>query len=246
MNQTIIDGIGNSLKYWANYIWAVKRDKIINEGAIKYGISEYLVASENMMANRLAIGQPEILNVQFEQTHKVFKRKRTDLHFDVIDGNKRNTIFFEFKYLRELPLPRHEINRYINDFFRLAALSKLENTHECFFMLMGSPIQISEMLTQSYDNRMRINELPTNDHQEIIQCLSLKLNCCCKIKLSDYTDQKKELHLDRFHNDYLYRDDIEDQYKLQQNDVVKITLKYMTPVKGPENIGVYIWEIGIN
>lgn len=47
MNQAIINGIGNSMKHWANYIFDVKRGDIINESAIKYGISEYLVATEN-------------------------------------------------------------------------------------------------------------------------------------------------------------------------------------------------------
>ena len=128
--QFIIDGIGDSMKHWANYIHDVKRGAIINESAIKFGISEYLVASEkfaNKSSRNKNIGVPQIENIRFERTHDVFKNRRIDLSFNIAEGEDETEIFFEFKYLSDLHLPDRERDRYINDLFRLAALSKQNN-----------------------------------------------------------------------------------------------------------------------
>lgn len=245
MNQTIIDGIGDSLKYWANYIWTVKRDKIINESAIKYGISEYLVASESMNSNRPLIGQPAITNVLFEDRHDVFKGRRTDLLFEVYEDNKNVKIYFEFKYLRSLPLQQNEINRYINDFFRLTALAKLNNVNECFFLLMGSPNNVFNLLWPNGNNRTIIKDVPQYDYKTIKQCLSLSKDNPCVFHLQDlYANEVP--HLERFRKDYLYRENINEQQKLNENDKIEIILKYATPLEGNENIGVYIWQINID
>ena len=120
MNRTIIDGIGDSMKHWSNYISDVKRGEILNEGSIKYGISEYLVSTENFYKgnNRTIItGQPMIKDIKFEKTYKLFKNRSVDLNFKVCEGDDLIDAFFEFKYIKKSPLPSDERVRYIYDFF---------------------------------------------------------------------------------------------------------------------------------
>lgn len=108
MNRTIIDGIDNAMKHWANYIFDVKRREILNEGAIKYGISEYLVSTDNIYNknNRTIVaGEPKIEEVKFEKTHKLFMNRSVDLNFKVCEGNDVIDVYFEFKYIKKTPLP---------------------------------------------------------------------------------------------------------------------------------------------
>ena len=99
MNISIINGIGNSMKYWANYISAVKRAKILNESSIKFCISEYLVASENMEHNRnlTSNDQPIVKKVEFEKCYNIFKQRRVDLYLELSEDSQNKAIFFEFK-----------------------------------------------------------------------------------------------------------------------------------------------------
>ena len=129
--MAIIDGIGNSMKHWTNYIFDVKWGDIINEGAIRYGISEYLVATENFHKEKvLDIGQPKIKDIKFEQVHKIFEKRSVDLYLNVSEGEDDIDVFFEFKYITKCPLPSNESDRYINDLFRLASLAKLSNENK--------------------------------------------------------------------------------------------------------------------
>lgn len=54
------------MKHWSNYIFDVKRGEILNEGSIKYGISEYLVSTETFYkknSRTIVIGQPTSLKL---------------------------------------------------------------------------------------------------------------------------------------------------------------------------------------
>lgn len=248
MNISIINGIGNSMKYWANYICAVQRGKILNEGSIKYGISEYLVASENMDSNRNATSQnqPLIKEVEFEKSHDVFKRRRSDLYFEVSENGHTIETYFEFKYLKGYSLPYEENNRYIDDFFRLASLLKNKSKCECYFMLVGNSETIKNILKTNRDStRLPINNTPNPTSKDINECLSLEYNIPKTVKLDSLKDDYKQLHLNRFNTKYDYRDAIT---KLDINDELSFTLKYPKTSTNDQisDIGVYIWQININ
>lgn len=248
MNISIINGIGNSMKYWANYICAVQRGKILNEGSIKYGISEYLVASENMDSNRNAtsINQPSIKEVEFEKSHDVFKRRRSDLYFKASENDKTIEIYFEFKYLRGYSLPYEENNRYIDDLFRLASLLKNKSNCECYFMLVGNSETIKNILkTNSDTTRLTIAHISHHTSKDINECLSLEYNHPQTVKLINLKDDKDQPHLARFITKYEYKDEIT---KLENNDELNITLKYPKTSTNEmiSDIGVYIWQIKIN
>lgn len=248
MNISIINGIGNSMRYWANYICAVQRGKILNEGSIKYGISEYLVASENIHSNRNATSenQPLIKEVEFEKSHDVFKRRRSDLYFEVYENGQTIETYFEFKYLKGYTLPTEENNRYIDDFFRLASLLKNKSKCECYFMLVGNSETIKNLLkTNSDSTRQPINNTPKPASKDINECLSLEYNNPKTVNLNNFKDDKEQLHLDRFITRYDYKDAIT---KLDNNDELSITLKYPRTSTNEliSDIGVYIWQININ
>ena len=251
--QHTITEIGNSMKHWANYIHDVKRGAIINEGAIKYGISEYLVASGSFADypyRNTNLGVPQIQKIKFERTHDLFKNRRIDLSFNIDDGENVIEVFFEFKYLNSAHLPEHEKDRYINDLFRLAALAKHYNESkkcECYFMLVGKPKKVEQLVignvTDTEHRRDNIKGLPKDNNSEIKDCFALEENGIKEVVLGDLSNGKGVSHLNRFEQDYIYRDEIKKQSKLDDSDCMMISLKYSTPSN--EEVGVYIWQVKI-
>ena len=253
MNRTIIDGIGNSMKHWSNYIFDVKRGEILNEGSIKYGISEYLVSTENFYKEKsrtIVIGQPEIKDIKFEKTHKLFKNRSVDLNFKVCEGNDIVDVYFEFKYIKNIPLPPDERERYIFDFFRLASLAKSANDekNECYFMLVGPPCMAKTLMSPhnegeavNGEGRLTINELPNSIHSEIVKCLPISKDTTNHVTFRELLCDGN-LYLNRFNEDYKYRDDVNDEVKLSLDNQMNITLKYTTDSPN-EKIGVYIWQV---
>lgn len=255
MSRTIIEGIGDSMKHWSNYINDVKRGEILNEGSIKYGISEYLVSTENFYKKEgrtIVTGQPEIKDVRFERTHKLFKNRSVDLNFKVCEGDDNIDVYFEFKYIKNTPLPPNERERYIFDFFRLASLVKSANDEEieCYFMLVGpskkakllmSPLNEGEAVND--ESRMSINNLPDSVHSEIVKCLPISKDATNHVTLRELRCEDNP-YLNRFHEDYKYRDDVNDEIKLSLDNQMNITLKYTTDSPN-EKIGVYIWQVNI-
>lgn len=255
MNQSIIQGIGNSMRYWANFICSVKRQKIINEGSIKYGTSEYLVANESLEPGRSHVmATPKIEKVEFEKTHEIFERRRTDLFLQVSSESNITNAYFEFKYLRT-PLQRSEINRYINDFLRLASLIKYDKQCECFFMLVGIQTEISNILSGSTSyvdasnadrSTENIKSGNTIDDSDVKKCLTLCNNEPKSLIIKDLTYTEKGLkksHLERFKNEYKYRDTIKDELQIKDTDTIQFELKYPSEKYGNDKIGVYIWQI---
>lgn len=255
MNRTIIEGIGDSMKHWSNYINDVKRGEILNEGSIKYGISEYLVSTENFYkakSRTIVTGQPKIIDVKFEKTHKLFKNRSVDLNFKVCEGDNKIDVFFEFKYIKNIPLPPDERERYIFDFFRLASLVKSANGDniECYFMLVGPPNMAKSLMSTlngreaiNDESRMPINNLPNSVHSEIIKCLPISKDATNHVKLSELRCEDNP-YLNRFHEDYKYRDNVNNDVKLTLDNQINVTLKYTTDSPN-EKIGVYIWQVNI-
>lgn len=255
MNRTIIDGIGDSMKHWSNYIFDVKRGEILNEGSIKYGISEYLVSSENFYkgnSRTIVTGQPKIIDVKFEKTHKLFKNRSVDLNFKVYESEEVIDVFFEFKYIKKIPLPSDEKERYIYDFFRLASLAKLANGDkiECYFMLVGPTIMVKTLMSPlnegeavDDESRMSINFLPNSVHSEMVNCLPKSKDTTNQIIIRELLCDDNP-YLNRFNEGYKYRDDINDEEKLSLDNQLNITLKYSTDSSN-EKISVYIWQINI-
>ena len=255
MNRKIINGIGDSIKHWANYIFDVKRGEILNEGAIKFGISEYLVSTENFYKgnNRTIVtGQPIIKDIKFEKTHKLFKNRSVDLNFKVCEGDDLIEVFFEFKYIKKSLLPSDERVRYIYDFFRLASLTKSANGDniECYFMLVGIPEMAKTLMSPhnegeavNNEGRMSIYELPYSTHSEIVQCLPISIDATNQVILKELLCDGNQ-YLNRFNEDYIYRDNVTEEVKLNLDNQMSFTLKYTTD-SFDEKIGVFIWQVNV-
>ena len=255
MNRKIIESISDSMKHWSNYINDVKRVEILNEGSIKYGISEYLVSTENFYKKEgrtIVTGQPKIKDVRFERTHKLFKNRSVDLNFKVCEGDDKIDVYFEFKYIKNTPLPPNERERYIFDFFRLASLVKSANDEEieCYFMLVGPPQKAKLLMSPlnegeavNDESRMSINNLPDSVHSEIVKCLPISKDATNHVTLRELRCEDNP-YLNRFHEDYKYSDDVNDEIKLSLDNQMNITLKYTTDSPN-EKIGVYIWQVNI-
>ena len=59
-DNSCIGGLADSLFHWVNYIVDVKRRAILNEGSIKYAISEYLEVSKQKPSQRTTIASVRV------------------------------------------------------------------------------------------------------------------------------------------------------------------------------------------
>jgi len=99
----------NILIWWFNYISAIGRNYVLNEGTIKYPFAEYLECLE-------------VDDIQFEFPHPKLSRRRFDLSFT--DRNNNNRVVFEFKYIKNLSTKSSdEKQRIFNDLMRINLFS---------------------------------------------------------------------------------------------------------------------------
>lgn len=247
MNNNSINGIGDSMTHWANYIFNVWREDILNEGSIKYGISEYLVSSKGLLSNRDNGTSSKIEKIKFEYTHPFFLRKRLDLYFqESFTSNGKSeiqNIYIEFKFMRMNGFTQDDCKYYIYDLLRLASIRRNESDlTRAFFMLVGNSEQIKEELKYKKDESKRINIKPKKA-DEIKKKFCKYLNTETEINFTVNELEQDFKILESFNSEYDYRDDVR---KVNNND--RISLKKVYPTEeGPKNkMGVYIWEISVN
>ena len=253
MNKVILDGIGNSMKHWANYIFDVKRGEILNESAIKFGISEYLVSTGNLYnrQNSGNTGQPRIKEIKFEQKYEIFKKRSADLNFKVCEANNEIDVFFEFKYMKKIPLSKNEMNRYVEDLLRLAALAKQTNDSrniECYFMLVGESKKIKSLQGKFDDKKEKstpIKDLPNSEHFDIVKYLFISSQDPKNVILRDLRNNDGSNYLERFNTEYEYCDDVDEEARLKMSDRLSVTLRYESIESTKENINVYIWQVNV-
>lgn len=247
MSNNSINGIGDSMTHWANYIFNVWREDILNEGSIKYGISEYLVSSKGLLSNRDNGTSSKIEKIKFEYTHPIFKSKRLDLYFQesfTSNGkSEKQNIYIEFKFMRINGFTKDHCKYYIYDLLRLASIriNKLDSTR-AFFMLVGNSEQIKEELKCKKDESKRINIKPKKA-DEIKKKFCKYLNTETEINFTVNELEQDFKILESFNSEYDYKDGVR---KVNNND--RISLKKVYPTEeGPKNkMGVYIWEISVN
>ena len=93
------------------------------------------------------------------------------------------------------------------------------------------------------EERMIINELLDSIHSEIVKCLPISKDATNHVILRELLCDNNP-YLNRFNEDYKYRDDVNDEVKLSLDNQLNITLKYTTnSIDG--KIGVYIWQVNI-
>lgn len=243
MSNYSINGIGDSMTHWANYIFNVWREDILNESSIKHGISEYLVTSKGLLSNRDNETPPKIEKIKFEYTHPVFLRKHLDLYFQesfTSNGmSKIQDIYIEFKFMRKNDFTQKNCKLYIYDLLRLASIKKIESDSSirAFFMLVGYSKQVEGRLNGE-TNRIDIKPHGADEIKKKI----------CKFLNTETAFAVNELEqdfniLESFNSEYDYRDDVR---KLDNSDRITIKKVYPTEEGSKNKIGVYIWEISLN
>jgi hypothetical protein len=105
---------------WMNYVSAVGRSYVINEGSIKIPLTEYLEVNS--------------FKPNLEDPHPFFKQKRFDLNFK--SNKNTDSYYFEFKYINDdSTRTLSERQRIFNDLMRLHFV-KSQNT-KCCFLICG-------------------------------------------------------------------------------------------------------------
>ena len=247
MSDYSIKGIGDSMTHWANYIFNVWREDILNEGSIKYGISEYLVSSKGLLSNRDNGTFPKIEKIKFEYTHPIFLRKRLDLYFqESFTSNCKSEIqdiYIEFKFMRINDFTQDDCKYYIYDLLRLASIrrNKSDSTR-AFFMLVGRTEQIKEELKCKKDEDKRIDIKPQRA-DEIKKKICMYLNTETETNFTVNELEQDFKILENFNSKYDYRDGVR---KVNNNDRISLKRVYPTEEGTKNKMGVYIWEISVN
>lgn len=247
MSDHSIKGIGDSMTHWANYIFNVWREDILNEGSIKYGISEYLVSSKGLLSNRDNGTFPKIEKIKFEYTHPIFLRKRLDLYFqESFTSNGKSEIqdiYIEFKFMRINDFTQDDCKYYIYDLLRLASIrrNKSDSTR-AFFMLVGRTEQIKEELKCKKDEDKRIDIKPQKaDEIKKKNCKYLNTETETNFTVNELEQDFKIL--ENFNSKYDYRDGVR---KVNNNDRISLKRVYPTEEGTKNKMAVYIWEISVN
>ena len=107
--------------------------------------------------------------------------------------------------------------------------------------LLMSPLNKGEAVND--ESRMSIKNLPDSVHSEIVKCLPISKDATNHVTLRELCCEDNP-YLNRFHEDYKYRDDVNNEIKLCLDNQMNITLKYTTDSPN-EKIGVYIWQVNI-
>lgn len=250
--------IGTALVDWTNYIIDVNRINILNEGSIKYAISELLEvikSDQNVNSkNRAPMygNMPSILDYKFEFTHPIFSDRSIDLQ---IKGSsfEDNYSFMEFKFVTKESTQSDKLQFYANDIFRLYALAKdTDQPVSTYFLALGEMDIYKEVFgieNRKQNPKMKISKKnfePDNTNrpstkffnsflpQDFDKPLSIDLSG------SDYIKG----FLSKFNEDYTYRDETK---KIENTDTVKIDLEFSNlssmDYRSNKTMAVQIWHI---
>lgn len=253
MDSSFIIGLSKSLLYWTNYLVQVSRERIINEGSIKYGISEFLEVNKQQKTSKRGIIIPDyIINYNFEESHPHFKSRRIDLY---VEGNVCHK-YLEFKYVRSETLDTEEENRYVYDIFRLHSLVnhvEPNNKIKAYFMILGKKEFVKSALMLPETANHRDETLPHNPLKKekfIAECINKMLSFETVTPEKTFRIGDLRCHnsvtsqSENFNKEYKPR---KKKYKI--NDEQEITTKLVFSSISNESssfncdMSVFVWEI---
>lgn len=120
--------MGSAIAHWLGFQEKIGRSFMMNEDALKYPLSDYLVNEGNI----------EIKSVELERPHPNFSNRFVDL--TIIDNTtKQLNNFFELKLATSYTRQQKEKQRIFNDLIRLY-LASLVSTDKCFFIITGKSV----------------------------------------------------------------------------------------------------------
>lgn len=251
-NNIIPISLAQALQHWTCYICDVRRSDILNEGSIKYAISEFLEVSKSTNTSKSGFAIPRITKYQFEYTHPVYKSKTMDLEISYALGETERQSLYEFKYARVLNITKNESERYIDDIFRLATIHNWNAKTDAYFLLLGPKQYVENLLTECHKNVAHIN-LPatakpkssTQYNDNIRMMLSLdSVRSKREFNIADLKSYDDKSQLDRFYSNYDIREVKDENCKLLPTTVITSELVYTNLSSiGHDDIIVNIWKI---
>lgn len=248
-----IESIGNALLHWTSYLCDVRRSAILNEGSIKYGISELLEVfkgrqDDSFEKRSLENGYiPYIKDYEFEFNHPYYTGRRVDLSANICSYKKTNQWLFEFKYLTSSSGYTQEFSRYLDDIIRLFSFhinSETKNART-FFMVFGKhdafvenfynkkPSNFAE-ISKGYKSE-EVKTRKANSKHNLSAFLGIDDNEEKVIRLNELqlSEKSSELYINDFNKRY------EDEFKVDskkknikihtivsENEVIKTRLVY--------------------
>lgn len=250
-NNVIPKAIARALQHWSCYICDVKRSEILNEGSIKYAISEFLVVAQVPKPENTNTIAPTITDYKFEFTHPIYVSRTIDLKIDYTTNGQNIESYYEFKYARERNISKDESARYIDDIFRLASLVMNDSSIEAYFLLLG-PKQHIENLLSAETNVATIQCLPNRTKNTAIYKENIQKMLSLDKKLpsvtftpSDLKPYDEEGQAERFNDDYKkIRSDIAPDIKIQSTTEITTELIHSnSDVVSHDDIIVNVWRI---
>lgn len=121
--------MGGTLEHWLGFQDKIGRAFMMNEDALKYPLSDYLVND----------GKVNIDAINLEYSHPDFTQRLVDLVIKDISSTSNISNGFEFKLAKSTTRHQNERRRIFNDLIRLHLLNK-QSTGKCYFIIAGKSI----------------------------------------------------------------------------------------------------------
>lgn len=120
--------MGSAIAHWLGFQEKIGRSFMLNEDALKYPLSDYLVNEGNV----------EIKSVELERAHPNFSGRLVDL--TIIDQTTKTlNNLFELKLATSYTRQQKEKQRIFNDIIRLHLASSI-TTDKCYFIITGKSV----------------------------------------------------------------------------------------------------------
>jgi|GEM_PF-1435318 hypothetical protein len=235
--------LANAVMLWLSYISAIGREYVLNEGAIRFPVAEYLERSN-------------VDGIELEFSHPKLFKKRFDLFFK----NKNVKNVFEFKYIKNGSTRNtDEKQRVFNDLMRLHLY--LEETNKGYFLICGDRRQfISNFQKMNPPPKDKIDgdKFLLKDTAEQKSIFEDSLGFYTEWFSFDYKKRDREIVLkaeneykefyETFENEYTKPFEEKTKEKLELPKKITTRLIYISPAiketKGlPEPTKIGIWEI---
>jgi len=121
----VVENMGGAIEHWLGFQEKIGRSFMMNEDALKYPLSDYLVNSGNV----------DIKSVSLEKAHPNFTNRLVDVSvFD--DTNTTLNNVFELKLAKTTTRNQSEKQRIFNDLMRLY-LANIVTADKCYFIISG-------------------------------------------------------------------------------------------------------------
>lgn len=132
------DKMGGAIAHWLGFQEKIGRGFMMNEDAIKYPLSDYLVND----------GGCSINSIELERAHPNFSNRLMDV---AIINNQQISNAFELKLAKTTTRHQSERQRIFNDLMRMHLVTQV-STDKCYFIITGKSVHFQRDFKNLTDN----------------------------------------------------------------------------------------------